>query len=131
MRTTVVTQSIRCALGTFSKTVNIETPKQSVLAAAQKTGDALGALFLMIGSFSIIAGALLLVNIFVMLAEERKAQLGMLRAIGMKRSRLVGALTLEGATYAAASVIPGVLLGVGVGYGVSLIAAQIFGTWSE
>lgn len=29
----------------------------------------------MIGSFSIIAGALLLVNIFVMLGEERKSQL--------------------------------------------------------
>ena len=128
--TTEVTQSIRGALGPLGTTVSIETPKQSVLSAAQKTGDALGALFLMIGSFSIIAGALLLVNIFVMLAEERKAQLGMLRAIGMKRSRLVGALTLEGSTYAAASVIPGVLLGVAVGYGVAFVAGKIFSSWS-
>jgi len=128
--TTEVTQSIRGALGSLSTTVDVETPKQSVLSAAQKTGDALGALFLMIGSFSIIAGALLLVNIFVMLAEERKAQLGMLRAIGMKRSRLVGALTLEGSTYAAASIIPGILLGVAVGYGVAFVAGKIFSSWS-
>src|SRR3954454_12755901 len=129
--TTEVTQSIRSALGPLGHTVSVEDPKHSVLSAAQKTGDALGALFLMIGSFSIIAGALLLVNIFVMLAEERKAQLGILRAIGMKRSRLVGALTLEGSVYAAASVVPGALLGVGVGYGVALVAAQIFRGWSQ
>ena len=60
----------------------VETPKKDVLAAAKITGDTLGALFLFIGSFSIIAGVLLLVNIFVMLGEERKGQLGMLRAWG-------------------------------------------------
>src|SRR3954469_19321724 len=129
--TSQVEREIDHALGPLAAQVTVESPKHFVLAAAQQTGDALGALFLMIGSFSIIAGALLLVNIFVMLAEERKPQLGMLRAIGMKRSRLVGALTLEGTTYAAASVIPGIALGIGIGYGVSLIAAQIFRTWSE
>ena len=129
--TAQVEREIRGALGPLASRVTVESPKHSVLAAAQKTGDSLGALFLMIGSFSIIAGALLLVNIFVMLAEERKPQLGMLRALGMKRSRLVGALTLEGATYSVASVIPGIALGVGVGYGVSLIAAQIFRSWSQ
>ena len=43
----------------------------------------MGSLFLFIGSFSIIAGILLLVNVFVMLAEERKSQLGMLHAVGL------------------------------------------------
>src|SRR3954468_1864530 len=129
--TSQVEREIDHALGPLAAQVTVESPKHLVLAAAQQTGDALGALFLMIGSFSIIAGALLLVNIFVMLAEERKPQLGMLRAIGMKRSRLLGALPLEGTTYAAASVIPGIALGIGIGYGVSLIAAQIFRTWSE
>ena len=126
-----VTAKIRAALGPLATRVTVDTPKHAVLANAQQTGDALGALFLMIGSFSIIAGALLLVNIFVMLAEERKSQLGMLRALGMKRSRLVGALTLEGSTYAVASILPGIALGVGVGYGVARIAAQIFSGWSQ
>src|SRR4051794_39893263 len=122
---------LRRDTGPLGDRVTVETPKHTVLANAKDVGNALGSLFLMIGSFSIIAGALLLVNIFVMLAEERKAQLGMLRAIGMKRSRLVGALTLEGSVYAAASVVPGALLGVGVGYGVALVAAQIFRGWSQ
>jgi putative ABC transport system permease protein len=129
--TDAVVAKIRAALGPLASRVTVETPKHTVLANAKQTGDALGALFLMIGSFSIIAGALLLVNIFVMLADERKSQLGMLRAIGMKRSRLVGALTLEGTAYAIASILPGILLGVGVGYGVAKIAAQIFSTWSQ
>src|SRR5205807_4350451 len=40
--------------------------------------------------FSVLAGVLLLVNIFVMLAQERKTELGMLQAIGLRRNRLVG-----------------------------------------
>jgi len=129
--TATVQRQIRTALGPYSHQVTVDAPKHTVLRDAKTTGDALGALFLMIGSFSIIAGALLLVNIFVMLSEERKAQLGMLRAIGMRRSRLVGALTLEGSTYAVASVLPGIALGIGVGYGVALIAAEIFRSWSQ
>ncbi|OKK03720.1 hypothetical protein AMK26_20025 [Streptomyces sp. CB03234] len=82
----------------------------------------------MIGSFSIIAGALLLVNIFVMLGEERKPQRGMVRAVGMRRSRLIGSFTLEGAAYALLSALPGVA--IGVGWGVAVVAAEIFRGWS-
>jgi len=128
--TDAVIGEIRAALGTAGSATLVDTPKRDVLDAAKRTGDTLGALFLMIGSFSIIAGALLLVNIFVMLAEERKAQLGMLRAIGMRRSRLVGSFTLEGATYALASVLPGLLVGLGVGWAVAKVAAQIFRSFS-
>ncbi|MFE5543225.1 ABC transporter permease [Streptomyces sp. NPDC056534] len=125
-----VTADIRQALGPLAGQTEIETPKQTVLRDAKQAGDSLGALFLMIGSFSIIAGALLLVNIFVMLGEERKSQMGMVRAVGMKRSRLVGSFTLEGATYALLSALPGVAIGVAVGWGVAVVAAQIFQGWS-
>ncbi|MER7538798.1 FtsX-like permease family protein [Streptomyces sp. NPDC097704] len=128
--TPAVTADIREAMGPLSGRAAIDTPKHTVLRDAQKAGDSLGALFLMIGSFSIIAGALLLVNIFVMLGEERKAQMGMVRAIGMKRSRLVGSFTLEGAAYALLSALPGVAIGVAVGWGVAVVAAQIFEGWS-
>ncbi|WP_406306565.1 FtsX-like permease family protein [Streptomyces sp. NBC_00885] len=125
-----VTADIRRTLGLVAEQAAIETPKHTVLREAKVTGDSLGALFLMIGSFSIIAGALLLVNIFVMLGEERKSQLGMLRAVGMKRSRLVGSFTLEGAAYALLSALPGVAIGVAVGWGVAVVAAQIFRGWA-
>ena len=58
-----VTADIRQALGPLAGQTEIETPKHTVLRDAKQAGDSLGALFLMIGSFSIIAGALLLVNI--------------------------------------------------------------------
>ncbi|HET6358061.1 ABC transporter permease [Streptomyces sp.] len=125
-----VTADIRRNLALVAQQAPIETPKHTVLREAKVTGDTLGALFLMIGSFSIIAGALLLVNIFVMLGEERKSQLGMLRAVGMKRSRLVGSFTLEGAAYALLSALPGVAIGVAVGWGVAVVAAEIFRGWA-
>ncbi|MEU9669116.1 FtsX-like permease family protein [Streptomyces bobili] len=125
-----VTDDIRRTLGPLAGQTAIETPKHTVLRDARQAGDSLGALFLMIGSFSIIAGALLLVNIFVMLGEERKSQMGMVRAVGMKRSRLVGSFTLEGAAYALLSALPGVAIGVAVGWAVSIVAAKIFQGWS-
>lgn len=109
----------------------VETPKKDVLEAAKKTGDTLGSLFLFMGSFSIIAGVMLLVNIFVMLGEERKNQLGMLRAVGMKRSRLVGGFLLEGAAYALVACAIGTALGIGVGRAVASIASNIFRSWSQ
>ncbi len=128
--TPTVVREIREALGPLGSVAAVETPKDEVLTAADKTGDTLGALFLMIGSFAIIAGALLLVNIFVMLAEERKGQLGMLRAAGMKRSELVGAFALEGSVYAVVAGVLGLGLGVLVGRGVALVAASIFDSYS-
>jgi putative ABC transport system permease protein len=125
-----VSATIRSRLAATGITALVDTPKKTVLDNAKKTGDALGALFLMIGSFSIIAGALLLVNIFVMLADDRRSQLGMLRAIGVKRSRLVASFGLEGAAYAVAATVPGIGLGVLIGWAVSVVAAQIFSSWS-
>jgi putative ABC transport system permease protein len=129
--TGAVKARINRLLGPLTQFAMVDAPKHDVLLAAQKTGDSLGSLFLMIGSFSIIAGALLLVNIFVMLAEERKGQLGMLRAAGLKRSALVGAFTLEGAVYAVVATAVGTALGVAVGRGVAFIAARIFSSWSQ
>jgi putative ABC transport system permease protein len=84
----------------------------------------------MIGSFSIIAAALLLVNVFTMLADERQSQLGMLRAVGMTRARLVQSFCVEGAAYALAALVPGIGLGLAVGWVVALVSAQIFRAWS-
>jgi putative ABC transport system permease protein len=128
--TSKVTAQIRSALGSTAQRTLVQTPKKDVLASAKKTGDSLGALFLMIGSFSIIAGALLLMNIFVMLGEERKSQLGMLRAAGLKRSHLVAGFSLEGTVYALAATVVGIGTGVALGRGVAYVAARIFSTWS-
>ncbi|MEY2424630.1 MAG: putative transport system permease protein [Actinomycetota bacterium] len=79
-----------------------------------------------IGAFSVIAGILLLVQIFVMLADERKSENGMLRAIGLKRNHLVRAFGMEGVVYAMVSAGLGVLVGIGVGRMVATFAANVF-----
>src|SRR5262245_52407461 len=109
----------------------VSTPKQEVLDAADQTGDSLGSLFLFIASFSIIAGVLLLVNIFVMLTEERKSQLGILRAIGMRRRRVTAEFAIEGSVYAAIAAVLGAALGLLVGRVVVVLAVSILNGWNQ
>jgi putative ABC transport system permease protein len=131
-RSDAVAAKLKTALGPLaSQGTSVEKPKQDVLKAAVQAGNSLGSLFLFIGSFSIIAGVLLLVNIFVMLAEERKSELGMLRAVGMKRGRLVRSFMIEGTVYALVASLLGILIGVGVGRAVVVVAARIFNGFSD
>src|SRR6266536_2244154 len=126
-----VDSKIKAALGPLAaQGTSVEKAKQRLLDAAKASGDSLGSFFLFIGSFSIIAGVLLLVNIFVMLAEERKSELGMLRAIGMKRSRLVRSFVIEGTVYALVASLVGIVVGIGVGRAVVIVAARIFNSFS-
>jgi putative ABC transport system permease protein len=89
------------------------------LATAQTNGSSLTTLFLVLGLFSIVAGAMLIVGIFVMLGEERKGEMGMLRAVGLKRRELVYAFYFEGLAYSAGSALAGTFLGVAVGFGLT------------
>jgi putative ABC transport system permease protein len=59
-----------------------DTTKQDALEAANKAGNAFMAFFTTFGSFSIAAGVLLIFLIFVMLAAERRGELGIGRAPG-------------------------------------------------
>ncbi|MDQ1403677.1 MAG: putative transport system permease protein [Actinomycetota bacterium] len=105
---------------------NVQTVKRSLLIAAHDVGDQFTKLFGTIGFFSVIAGILLLVNIFVMLAEERKPELGMLRAVGLRRASLIGTFSLEGWAYAIGSSVLGAIAGIGLGRVIVVVAAGIF-----
>ncbi|MGH2700133.1 MAG: ABC transporter permease, partial [Actinomycetota bacterium] len=120
-----VTGLIEEELGAASG-LRVEPVKEDTLDQAEVAGDEFSQLFLAIGSFAIVAGVLLLVNIFVMLAEERKSQLGMLRAVGMRRSDLVHSFIIEGSLYAVVASIVGAILGIGVGWAIVRLAAPIF-----
>lgn len=91
----------------------------SSLASANASGSSVATLFLVLGLFSIVAGAILIIGIFVLLAEERKGEMGVLRAIGLQRRELVYSYFFEGLAYSAGSALAGTLLGVGVGYGLA------------
>ena len=108
--------------------VEIFAEKQNLLENAEANGAEFTELFSGIGSFSVIAGILLLVNLFVMLAEERKSEMGMLRAVGMKRNHLVRSFAIEGALYAVVAAVAGSALGIGLGWVLVQMVASIFET---
>ena len=105
--------------------------KKQLNDAANQAGKAFTQLFQTFGYFSVAVGVLLLVNIFVMLAQERKQSLGMLRAVGLRRASLVGSFSLEGWIYAALAALSGALVGIGVGSLVITAASRIFNNGSS
>ena len=107
--------------------VEVAAEKAAVLDDAAREGAEYTQLFATIGAFSVLAGLLLLVNLFVMLAEERKGELGMLRALGFTRRRLVRAFAIEGAAYALVAAALGAVVGIGIGWLVALLAARLVG----
>ena len=121
--TASVESAIRVAIkgGRFSA-ASVQPVKLDRLKRAEQRGDNLRTIFSGVGGFSVISGILLLINLIVMLAEERKVELGVLRAVGLKRRHLVRSFSLEGSLYAAAAAVLGAAVAVGIG---SLV---IFGT---
>ena len=76
--------------------------KRDGLEQADQAGDQFASIFLLFGTFSIMAGILLIALIFVMLAAERKRELGISRAVGAQRGDIVRLFTFEGAVYSLA-----------------------------
>ena len=105
--------------------LTVNTPLSNALSSARTSAQNTFTIFLVLGLFSIAAGAMLIVGIFVMLAEERKGEMGMLRAIGLRRQELVYTYYFEGVAYAAGSALAGTAVGVGVGYFLVYLAGFI------
>jgi putative ABC transport system permease protein len=129
-RTDAVVEQIRETVAGV-EAVDVEPVKRNILDAAEEQGDQFGELFVAIGSFAVMAGILLLVNIFVMLAEERKSELGMLRAIGLKRRDLMRIFVVEGSAYAAVAAVLGAILGIGVGRAIIVVTSGIFESFGD
>ncbi len=91
--------------------------KQFAVNVANAGGIAFGSMFSIFGFFSIFAGVLLIFLIFVMLAAERRSELGIARAVGMQRSHVVTMFVTEGLIYDLAAALLGLGLGVLVSYG--------------
>jgi len=73
-------------------------------------------LLLVFGSFTIIASVILIINIFIMLGEERRSEMGMARAIGMNKLELRRLFVYEGSIYSGIAAIIGTLFGIVVAY---------------
>ena len=107
--------------------LEVQTLKQDAIEAADEAGSAFMAFFTTFGTFSIAAGILLIFLIFVMLAAERRGELGIARAIGTRRGHLVEMFTFEGAAYDLAAAVVGAVLGAIIAYGMVFLMARAFG----
>ncbi|MGZ4414233.1 MAG: ABC transporter permease, partial [Gaiellaceae bacterium] len=100
--------------------------KQNALDAADSVGAAFVSFFTTFGSFSIAAGILLIFLIFVMLAAERRSELGVARAVGTRRGHLVQMFLYEGAAYDLVAALVGAALGVAVAYAMVFALGGVF-----
>ncbi len=100
--------------------------KREIIDDAADTSSEIVTLFVILGLFSIAAGMMLIFLIFVMLAAERKVEMGMMRAVGTKRSHLVQSFMSEGMVYNVGSALIGCLLGIVVSIVMIGFMARLF-----
>ena len=113
--------SSRCSA---QRELDVAKLKQDAIEAADEAGSAFMSFFTTFGSFSIAAGILLIFLIFVMLAAERRSELGIARAIGTRRGHLVEMFTFEGAAYDLIAAAVGAVLGAVIAYGMVFVMAR-------
>jgi putative ABC transport system permease protein len=106
--------------------LEVQSVKQDAVDDADAAGNAFMSFFTTFGSFTIAAGILLIFLIFVMLAAERRSELGIARAIGTRRGHLVELFTFEGIAYDLAAAVVGALLGAVVALGMVVVMASAF-----
>ncbi len=116
LTSTVPTVMSKFPSGTLPSSLGIHNVLQDDVNSAASSASSLTTLFLVIGLFSIVSGSILVVGIFVLLSEERRGQMGVARAVGMRRRQLVKSYYFEGLAYSAGSAFLGTLLGVGIAY---------------
>lgn len=129
--TDAVTPELRSALNTLpdgtGAQLGINPIKQDAIDGAELFANVFMSLFIVLGLFSVAAGVLLIFLIFMMLAAERRAEMGMARAVGMKRSHLVQMFIAEGTAYDLGAALIGAVLGVLVAFAIAGIMGQLIG----
>ena len=108
------------------KILSVQDVKADLLNLANTAASGIMSIFIIFGLFSMMAGVMLIFLIFVMLAAERKPEMGIARAVGMQRRHLVQSFVYEGMAYDLMSALVGALLGIGVGMAMVGIMANIF-----
>ena len=106
--------------------LSVQDIKADLTDLASDIATGILSIFIIMGTFSMMAGVMLIFLIFVMLAAERKPEMGIARAIGMRRRHLVQSFVYEGLAYDLISALVGALLGIGVGLALVSIMANIF-----
>ena len=112
--------------GVESMNLKILAVKENALESAEEGAGALSAMFLVFGAFTIGAGILLVLTIVMMLAESRRTDEAIMRAIGLKRSDMRSLALMEGMMTSAAASVLGGIFGLFLAWLVSLAFSSVF-----
>jgi len=123
--TEVVEARMVAAFETQGLPLRIAVTKAELVAFAEFAGSLFVTFFLVFGLFSIAAGIMLIFLTFIMLAAERRGEMGMARAVGMKRMHLTQMFIAEGMAYNIPSAFVGAVLGLGVAWGLIAVMGSI------
>lgn len=123
-RTEEVSRRIESVL--LGSPLRVSDIKQQMVDQAAEVSSGIVTIFVVLGLFSIAAGMLLIFLIFVMLAAERRTEMGMSRAVGTKRRHLVQIFMSEGMVYNVGAAAVGCALGVVVSIGIVQVLARLF-----
>ena len=110
--------------------LGVDEIKQDRVDDAEQIGKTFTTIFVVLGLFSIASGVLLIVLIFTMLASERRAEMGMERAVGTQRRQLIQQFIAEGSVYALGAGLVGAALGVLAAVGIAQGMKLIFGDYA-
>ncbi len=105
--------------------LQVAVSKAEFVGFAELAGSLFVTFFLVFGLFSIAAGIMLIFLTFIMLAAERRGEMGMARAVGMKRMHLTQTFIAEGMAYNIPSAFVGALLGLAVAWGLIAVMGSI------
>jgi putative ABC transport system permease protein len=95
--------------------VHVIAVKQQGVQNSQNAENIFSRIFALFSLFVLAIGLLLIFLIFVLLAAERRVEMGMARAIGVQRRHLVLMFLFEGTVYDLLASFVGLGIGVGVG----------------
>ncbi len=95
--------------------VHVSEVKATGTQISQKAQDLFSRVFSLFALFALAIGLLLIFLIFVLLAAERRVEMGMARAIGVQRRHLILMYLFEGAVYDLLASFFGLGSGVGIG----------------
>src|SRR5436309_418913 len=95
--------------------LHVNEVKEQGVQFAQLADDIFFRIFSLFALFALAIGLLLIFLIFVLLAAERRAEMGMARALGVLRRHLVLMYIFEGTVYDLISSFIGLFIGLGIG----------------
>lgn len=110
-----------------SQEMGVNPIKADFVEIAEFVANVFVTFFIIFGLFSIAVGILLIVLIFTMLAAERRAEMGMERAVGAQRGALIQQFIAEGTGYALLAGLLGTTLGALTAAGIAWGLSSAFG----